>query len=184
MAMNNGMFVVDSGKGVRLINDPYSEIGASRAEGGINLSKERKGKGGLYDQVIDSIDEPADSVKVIPAKIETVYQDYQGRWSQGVGSGASTRKILDDMDEVPEIRDAMEPPLKRKAQQNLVRDQEMAESSGLAVRPDVQEARRIFIAEGWAGLRKALNNGAILPAVAAAVVAPSVLIERNESQLM
>lgn len=184
VAMNNGMFVVDSGKGVRLINDPYSEIGASRAEGGINLSKERKGKGGLYDQVIDSIDEPADSVKVIPAKIETVYQDYQGRWSQGVGSGASTRKILDDMDEVPEIRDAMEPPLKRKAQQNLVRDQEMAESSGLAVRPDVQEARRIFIAEGWAGLRKALNNGAILPAVAAAVVAPSVLIERNESQLM
>jgi hypothetical protein len=88
------------------------------------------------------------------------------------------------MDEVPEIRDAMEPPLKRKAQQNLVRDQEMAESSGLAVRPDVQEARRIFIAEGWAGLRKALNNGAILPAVAAAVVAPSVLIERNESPQM
>ena len=60
----------------------------------------------------------------------------------------------------------------------------MAESSGLAVRPDVQEARRIFIAEGWAGLRKALNNGAILPAVAAAVVAPSVLIERNESPQM
>jgi hypothetical protein len=196
VAQNNGMFVVDSGEGVRMINDPYTEIGArraeaasstdttSRAEAARNLNKERKGVGGLYDQIINSIDEPADSIRVVPTKIETVYEDYQGRWSQGVGSGASTRKILDDMDEVPEIRDAMEPPLKRKAQQNLVRDQEMAESSGLAVRPDVQEARRIFIAEGWAGLRKALNNGAILPAVAAAVVAPSVLIERNESPQM
>lgn len=196
VAQNNGMFVVDSGEGARMINDPYTEIGAqraeaasatetaSRAEASRNLNKERKGEDGLYAQVINSIDEPAGSVKVVPTKIETVYEDYQGRWSQGVGSGASTRKILDDMDEVPEIRDAMEPPLKRKAQQNLVRDQEMAESSGLAVRSDVQEARRIFIAEGWAGLRKALNNGAILPAVAAAVVAPSVLIERNESPQM
>ena len=196
VAQNNGMFVVDSGEGVRMINDPYTEIGAqraeaasatetaSRAEASRNLNKERKGEGGLYAQVINSIDEPAGSVKVVPTKIETVYEDYQGRWSQGVGSGASTSKILDDMDQVPAIRDAMEPPLKRKAQQNLVRDQEMAESSGLAVRSDVQEARRIFIAEGWAGLRKALNNGAILPAVAAAVVAPSVLIERNESPQM
>lgn len=196
VAQNNGMFVVDSGEGVRMINDPYSEIGArrveaasatetaSRAEAARNLSKERKGEGGLYAQVINSIDEPAGSVKVLPARIETVYEDYQGLWSQGVGSGASTSKILDDMDQVPVIRDAMEPPLKRKAQQNLVRDQEMAESSGLAVRSDVQEARRIFIAEGFAGLRRALNNGAILPAVAAAVVAPSVLIERNESQQM
>jgi len=196
VAMNNGMFVVDSGKGVRLINDPDSEIGARRAkassltdkaskkEAATNLSKERKGKGGIYAQAINSIDEPAGSVKVIPAKIETVYQDYKGLWSQGVGSGASTRKILDDMDKVPAIRDAMEPPLKRKAQQNLVRDQEMAESSGLAVRSDVQEARKIFIDRGFAGLKEALNNGAILPAVALAVVGPAVLIERNESQLM
>ena len=63
-------------------------------------------------------------------------------------------------------------------------NQKEAESSGLAVRSDVQEARRIFIAEGFAGLRKALNNGAILPAVAAAVVAPSVLLGQNESQQM
>tara|TARA_R110002153_G_scaffold193269_1_gene346650 strand:+ start:27 stop:2822 length:2796 start_codon:yes stop_codon:yes gene_type:complete len=181
VAMNNGMFVVDSGRGVRLINDPYSEIGESRARGEITLRKERQGKGKIYDQIINAIDEPADSVKVVPAQIDTAYQDYEDLWSQGVGSGASTSKILDDMDQVPAIRDAVEPAAKRKAAQNLARDAEMAESSGLAVRSDVQEARRIFIAEGFAGLRKALNNGAILPAVAAAVVAPSVLIERNES---
>lgn len=184
VAQNNGMFVVDSGRGVRLINDPYSEIGKSRAKGDIVLRKERQGEGGLYAQVINSIDEPAGSVKVVPAQIDTVYQDYEARWKQGVGSGASTTKIINDMDQVPAIRDAVEPAAKRKAAQNLARDAEMAESSGLAVRPDVQEARRIFIAEGWAGLRKALNNGAILPAVAAAVVAPSVLIERNESPQM
>jgi len=121
-------------------------------------------------------------VKVRAAKVDTVYQDYESLWRQGVGSGASTTKFLDDLDEVPSIRNAIEPIIRRKAAQNLARDEAMAASSGLAVRLDVQEARKILVDKGLAGLRAALNNGAILPAVAAAVVAPAVLFGQNERQ--
>ena len=184
IAGRNGMFVVDSGKGVRLINEPFSEIGKARKAGKINLNRERKGKDGIYEQVINAIDEPAGSVKVVPAQIDTVYENYESLWRQGIGSGAATTRMLDDVERVPVIRDAIEPVLQRKAAMNIARDETMAKSSGLAVRSDVQEARRIFIAKGFAGLREALNNGAILPAVAAAVVAPAVLFSQNGNQQM
>jgi len=179
IAERNGMFVVDSGRGVRLINDPFSEIGKARSQGKINMNKERKGKGGLFEQVVEAIDEPKGSVQVGVAKIDTVYEDYSTLWKQGEGSGAATTKFIGDMNEVPSIRNATEPVLQRKAAQNYARDEAMAKSSGLTVRQDIQEARRIFFTKGFAGLEEALNNGAILPVVAAAVVAPAVLFEQN-----
>ena len=179
IAERNGMFVVDSGRGVRLINDPTSKIGKARSQGKINMNKERKGKGGLFSQVVEAIDEPKGSVQVGVAKIDTVYEDYKSLWKQGEGSGAATTKFIGDMNKTPVIRNATEPVLQRKASQNYARDEAMAKSSGLTVRQDLQEARRIFFTKGFAGLEEALNNGAILPVVAAAVVAPAVLFEQN-----
>ena len=179
-----GMFVVDSGEGLRLINDPFTEMGSARQAGNINLNRERGGSGGLVEQIVEAIDAPKASVKVVPSQIDTVYQDYTNRWAQGVGSGASTTKFLGDMDRVPWLRDAMEPILQRKALYNLARDAEMAQSSGLSVRTDVQRGRRIFGEEGFRGLRNALESGVILPSVVAAVVAPAVLFGQNESPQM
>jgi len=179
-----GMFVVDSGEGLRLINDPFTEMGSARQAGSINLNRERGGSGGLIEQIVEAIDAPKDSVKVVPSQIDTVYQDYSSFWAQGVGSGASTTKFLGDMDRVPWLRDAMEPILQRKALYNLARDAEMAQSSGTSVRTDVQRGRRIFGEEGFDGLRNALESGVILPAVAVAVVAPAVLFGQNESPQM
>lgn len=179
----HGMFAVDSGHGVNLITDEFDKgIGAARMaleNPGGALGRELKG--GLGQEIENVLGAPYQRVAV-----ETGYVDYTELWKQGTGSGEATAKFLDDLDAVPAVRDKIEPALRKKARQNMLRDAEFAESSGLSLRDDIQEARRILWEKGIDGLREALKNGAVLPAVAAGMFVPllSQQTQQNESELM
>lgn len=164
LAKENGMFVIDTGTGVRLMNDPWSDAGAART--GTTLGKDLKGDLGRR------LNEITGGAKVERAKIEGGYEDYESLWQAGPGSGRATEKFLEDLDRVPEFSSRIEPALRRKAAANLQRDQALAAERGFQVREDIQNARRILSEGGLEALKKAVKAGAILPAVAAAVLAP------------
>lgn len=168
LADKSGMFAVDVGDSVRLINDPWSTTGGART--GTTLGKEIKGDFGR------ALADITDNAPLSRTKIQTGYQDYEDLWQKG----GATEKFLNDLDSVPEFSTRIEPALRRKAALNMERDQ----ASGMVVREDIQNARRLLVQEGVEGLRKALKAGAILPAAVAAVLAPSVLSEQpNDGRL-
>ena len=77
----------------------------------------------------------------------------------------------------------MEPALKDAARFNLQKDADLARTSGLPVRDDVQEARRILSEEGINGLREAIEKGVILPAVGLGILAPKVLFDDSQTEM-
>ena len=165
LATQNGMFAVDTGKGVNLINDPYSNIGKSRT--GITLSKEIKGNlGTTLKGVIGDIGQRV--------KIETGYQDYESLWKD-VGKGKATKQFLDTLKTNEQFAQSIEPALQQKALANMQRDAEFAKRTGGKVRDDIQKAREIFAAKGIAGLTAALASGVVLAEPARAVLDPSQL---------
>ncbi len=166
LATANGMFAVDTGKGISLINDQYSTIGAART--GTSLGKELQGDlGEKLQKVVGSKGERV--------KIEGGYQDYESLWRAGQGSSKATQKFIDDMASNPKFAESIEPALRQKAAANLKRDADFSAQTGTKVRQDVQEARKIFSEKGLAGLKKALKGGAVLPAAAAVVLAPEMM---------
>ena len=177
-ASRNGMFAVDTGKGVSLINDPWSDIGANRT--GASLGKELKGD--FNSELLAIV---GDNVKVDRVKIETGYLDYEEAWRAGQGSGKATAQFLEALDDSPALREKLEPELRRKAQMNMERDAEVAARTGMPLRDDVQEARRILAEEGLNGLRAAMLKGALLPAVAAAAIfLPTLFSDENDDSQM
>lgn len=104
-------------------------------------------------------------------RTEGGYIDYTDKWPQGVGSGAATRHMLEQVTKTPELRAAFNnnPYIAERALAKLDRDEAWASKWGLT-RPDVQNARRI-LGEGPGGidrLEAALKKGAIaLPVLAA-----------------
>ena len=64
----------------------------------------------------------------------------------------------------------IEPELRQKARANMLRDAEIAESTGMPVREDIQRARNILSDGGIDALKKALNDGVVLPAAVMAVL--------------
>jgi hypothetical protein len=52
----------------------------------------------------------------------------------------------------------------------MLRDQEISESTGMPVREDIQRARNILSDGGIDALKKALNDGVVLPAAVMAVL--------------
>ena len=171
IATQNGMFAVDTGSGINIINDKFTDIGANRT--GVTLGQELKGDMGRQIKEIFG-------KNVVRGKIETGYLDYENLWKSGEGA---TAKFLDDLDSNPKIRDAMEPALKDAARFNLQKDADLARTSGLPVRDDVQEARRILSEEGINGLREAIEKGVILPAVGLGILAPKVLFDDSQTEM-
>jgi hypothetical protein len=172
LANKYGMFAVDTGNGVNLINDPWSDIGASRT--GTTLGKELKGDMGKELQA------QLGGVQPERYKIDTGYQNYQDVLSQP-GTGRATQRFLDKLDENQALMSNIEPELRSKAYANMLRDEQMAKDKGMSVRADIQLARKILAAEGVKGLRDALKAGVILPAAAVAILLP-VLNQSQESQ--
>jgi len=172
LANKYGMFAVDTGKGVNLINDPWSGMGASRT--GTTLGKELKGDMGKELE--------AQLGNIVPEryKIDTGYQNYQDVLSQP-GSGLATQRFLDKLDENRTLMSGIEPELRAKAHANMLRDEQMATEQGMSVRPDIQLARKILAADGVKGLRDALKAGVILPAAAVAILLP-MLNQPQDSQ--
>jgi len=169
IAEQNGFFAVDTGNGVNFVNDIYSDVGGART--GTSLGKELKGQLG---QEIESLL----GKRVNRVKVQAGYEDYESAWRSGQGSGAATEQFLNKLDENPTFAANIEPALKRKAAANIARD----EAAGFPQREDVRNARQILIDKGIEGLRSALKSGAVLPAIVAAVLAPSVLKDSEEPQ--
>jgi len=108
-----------------------------------------------------------------PAKVDSGYQGFEDKWTQGVGSGAATRHLLSVIDTSPAalVRAADNNPYTPiKALGNIARDDRWMADWG-ATREDITNARKIIgDGTGWIGrLRSALESGAVLPAVAAAI---------------
>jgi hypothetical protein len=166
IAEENGFFAVDTGKGINLINDPYSTIGGSRT--GKDLRKQLDGDlGKQLDEVGLGRGERV--------KIETGYQDYEQAWQAGTGSGEATAKFLGDLSKNEVFSKSIEPALRAKAAQNLARDVEFAKQNGLPMREDIVNALRILSEQGVKGLQKAVDSGAILPAIVGSIVSPAVI---------
>jgi hypothetical protein len=166
IADKNGFFAVDTGKGINLINDIYSPIGEART--GVTLGKELKGALG---NDLNSLELGAAQ----RVKIQTGYEDYESAWQAGTGSGEATSKFLSDLSKNDVFGKAIEPALRAKAGQNLERDIKFAQEQGMPIRDDIITALTILRDEGIAGLKKAVDNGVILPALVASIVSPAVI---------
>ena len=166
LAEQYGFFAVDTGKGVNLISDIYTPIGAERT--GSSLGKELKGE--LGQQI-----EGLTGAKVTRAKIQTGYEDYESAWQAGQGSGAATKQFLDKLDENPTFALNVEPALQRKALANISRDDAM----NLPQREDVRTARKILVEKGIEGLRVALENKELLPVAVMGVLSPAVISQMS-----
>ena len=169
LADQNGFFAVDTGSGINFINDVYSEIGKKRT--GADVGKAIQGE---FGQQIESLfGAPASRVK-----IQAGYEDYEDAWQAGQGSGAATRQFLDKLNENPTFAMSIEPALQRKAAANIARD----DAAGFPQRADVRNGREIFIKHGYKGLSSALDSGAAVPAIVAAVLSPMALQDSDEPQ--
>lgn len=169
LAEANGYFAVDTGFGVNFVNDIYSPIGANRT--GADVGKSLKGDFGQQIERLFGV--PGTRVK-----IQAGYEDFEEAWQAGQGSGAATRQFLDKLDENPTFAISIQPALQRKAAANIARD----DAAGFPQRADVRNAREIFIKQGYEGLRAALKSGAVLPAIAAAVLSPLALQDSGGAQ--
>mgnify|MGYP003647317343 CR=1 FL=1 len=165
LAEQNGMFAVDTGKGVNLINDPYSKIGAKRT--GKQFQQDVRTDFG--QQVTSITGQPGR-----PVKIETGYQDYESAWKD-VGSGKATKQFLESLKQNEHFANNIEPALQEKALANFQRDAKIAKSSGGKVREDIQRARKILATKGIVGLTAALASGVVLADSARSVLDPQQL---------
>ena len=169
LASQNGFFAIDTGNGINFVNDIYSPIGGKRT--GANVGKDLSGS--LGQQIESLFGTPGTRVK-----IQTGYEDFEEAWQAGQGSGKATEQFLNKLDENPTFAMSIEPALQRKAAANIARD----DAAGFPQRDDVRNARQIFVAQGIEGLRSALKSGAVLPAIAAAVLTPLALQDSDEPQ--
>jgi len=176
IAEKNGFFAVDTGKGINLINDIYNPIGEART--GVTLGKELKGA--LGDDI-----KSLNLGRVERAKIQTGYEDYESAWQAGTGSGEATSKFLTDLSKNDVFAKGIEPALRAKAGQNLDRDIKFAQQQGMPIREDIVTALTILRDEGIAGLKKAVDNGVILPALVGSILSPAVIdsLSANDSSL-
>ena len=160
-AKQNGMFAVDTGNGVNLINDPDTTVGANRT--GVTLGKELKGDfGKKLNEITGSTGERV--------KIESGYQDYEKAWQAGEGSAKATTKFLADLEQNAEFASRIEPALRKKAADNMIRDAQMSVQQNLPIRKDIQNARKILAEQGVAGLKEALKKGVALPSAVGVVL--------------
>ena len=177
-AEDNGFIAVDTGVGINFINDTFSDVGKART--GATLGKELK-KGRVLDAEKNVIKESeieqnirsilGDDAQIDRVKIESNYLSFDEAWQAGEGSGAATDQFINELETNKTLRNSLEPTIRSKAGANLARDAELSAKTGMPVREDVQNARRILVEGGIEALIKAREAGAILPAVFVAVLA-------------
>lgn len=163
-----GMFPVDTGNAIQMMNDIWSPEGAART--GSKLGKEMKA-GLLGDELRGKF--PGTDMN--RTQIESGYLDFEDAWAKG--DGAATRQLLDQLDKTPELLRRLDdsPALRKKALANLDRDIEFGGIHDMAPRADIQNARKIIAEGGFTGLRKALESGAVLPALAITILSTHAL---------
>ena len=183
IAEREGMFVVDTGRGVNLIEDSFvrpkgiNELMEKALKDKRSLTPtevEKLQDWGLYGETLGKrigSDLGAEITEILPGsnlqrvKVDSGYVDYADLWKTE-GSREATTKFLDDTLRNPELARALEPELRAKAAANLKRNQEYAERTGDVVRQDIMNALRILSEQGLRGLRTAVQNNQVLPSVA------------------
>ena len=188
LAEDNGFIAVDTGQGINFINDTYSDIGAART--GTSLGKQLK-QGQVLDAdknivkqspfVQDIQNILGEDTKLDRVKIDSNYLSFDDAWRAGEGSGAATDQFIEEIQKNKTLRDSLEPTIRSKAAANMARDAEVSASTGMPIREDVQNARRILVEGGIEALMKARKAGAILPAVFVAVLA-GTQVEDEQAQ--
>ena len=143
--------VIDTGQGFTMTNFD-----------GATPKKPKEWKG-----ILSELNNELSGVTINRAKIDS---GYIPMFEAGSGAGQATRRMLKTMDSVPSgTRKAMDnnPDIPKNALARLERDESLAAKYG-ATREDIQNARRIIgEGPGWIGrLKKALESGAVLPALA------------------
>jgi hypothetical protein len=111
----------------------------------------------------------APGAEVKRAKVEGIYAGYEDLWPKGVGSGEATRELFNLLDspQAPSVLQKLDadPKVRAAVLGRFEADAEAAKA-GAKVRPDLQNARKIFAEGGFTGLRAALNAGKVaLPSV-------------------
>lgn len=90
-------------------------------------------------------------------------------FAKGYGSGAATRQLREVLQAGPNYIQKLDasPEVRQQVLGQLQRDEEYAARTNSPLRQDLQNARRIIVNEGFAGLFKALDAGkVVLPALA------------------
>ena len=175
IADENGFFAVDTGEGINLIDAGAKEGSVGFERTGVSLGKELKGD--LGQEIVNAMGVTAERVNIVSG-----FENYQDAWSAGSGSKKATIQFLESLSKNEKFASNIEPALRKKAAANLKRDAQFSQEYALPVREDIQTARKIFSEKGRAGLIKAIKSGAILPALAAMVVAPQALKKNDDSQ--
>jgi len=123
-----------------------------------------------------STNAPADARSASRVAVDEGYAGLEDVWPKG--GGAATRDVLKAVNTTPELRTAFNenPYIPQKALNNLQRDSEWSQRWG-ATNEAIDNARKIIgEGPGWIDrLEQALKNGAVLPAIGAALLSPEVL---------
>jgi hypothetical protein len=173
IAEKYGLGLSDTGDGVTLMN-----FGGGPADG---AAMRKALKGDLGRDVRSVLPAGTD---VQRARLVSGAVDFQDAFSAAnAGQGKATRQLLGLLDDPasPAIAQKIgdSPAVRAKAAANAARDEAASARYG-AVRPDIQNARRIFASEGVEGLRRALAQGMPLPVVMAALAGGGLLAEGDE----
>ncbi len=212
MAEEEGFFAVDTGRGVNLIPDSFLymkreaknpnskgnkvalELQAKYESGEMNWGQvteawensgfDRTGKS-LGKELKTDLGSRINNVTGsggARVKIQTGYEDYESAWAAGEGSRKATEQFFENAERNEAFFKSIEPALRQKARANLARDIDRAERTGDAVRPDIMERNRILADEGYPGLKRAFESGALLPAAILAVLSPALLSSSDDDQ--
>lgn len=167
--------VVDTGRGMT-VTSFYPPL-----EGGYSTKQRRAIEDALR------IAKPEGSRDLNRVFTDAIYQNYVDKWKKGVGSGAATEKLLQDVSKTPEIYRAFNENsgIAQMALNRLQRDEAWSKKWG-ATREDIQNARRIIggnASPGWLDrLQDAVKKGALLPAVVAPFLSPEILQSARKSE--
>tara|TARA_Y100001963_G_C6765611_1_gene442004 strand:+ start:17 stop:1879 length:1863 start_codon:yes stop_codon:yes gene_type:complete len=173
LAKDNDFFAIDSGDQVVLNSYPWNEDRPAKM-----LEDSAFGRSEMLD-LQRQVREILPGARLRREKLDVVYEDYEELYKDVAAGtedpGAVTRRMFERVDARPDVRDAIEPDLKDKARRNLDRDAQYSKDNELSLNPAITRALTIFAEGGFDALRKALDGGIVLPAVAATILAPSFL---------
>ena len=174
IAGKHGYFAIDSGDRLILKNFDDSRPGAMAENSRLGESDRAK----VQAEIRSVIPDAQLSRQLVDS--ETAYVDYQELFKEALaGKRGVTENMFSILNERPDVRASIEPAVRTKARDNLARDSEAEKTSDFKRRPDVTRALEILADKGFDGLEAALKSKAVLPAVAATILAPSFLDNRQ-----
>ena len=194
-AEERGMILSDNGKSVVLWPDEWRKVKPALSSAGEEVipaggfpdgtkmrrllegkkrTKTRERVGGWEDELADILQ--VEPVKIERGRVISGYVDYEGMGkisnssSKNQGRGLRTDTVLKLLDDpnISAIEESIDssPEFRQLIFDNIARATDWSKKMKSPLRQDHMRALQILAEEGFKGLRKALKNGAVLPAVA------------------